>query len=149
MVILIPLLAGFVATAFMCFFMEILTRARFANADMVRAVGSLFTKSYENSLIPGLIVQFGFGIVFGFIYFAILSVFTSGSVLSGMTAGLVMGFFHGMVVSLALVIAVAEHHPLEQFQNAGLTVAASHLGGHIIYGFVVGLIFGISGIRFF
>lgn len=149
MVIIIPLLAGSVATALMCLFLEIVTRVRLVNADMVRAVGSMFTRSYDNALVPGLIIQFGFGIVFGFIYFAILSYFTSGSVLSGIFAGLLIGFFHGMVVSLALVIAVAEHHPLERFQAAGFTVAASHLAGHIIYGLVIGIVFGISGVSFF
>ena len=52
-----------------------------------------------------------------------------------------------MSVSLALVISVAEHHPLERFRKAGITVAVSHLAGHMVYGLIVGAIWGVTGIR--
>lgn len=64
------IVAGMLATMAMCTLLELITRSRLTNADMVRAVGSLFTRSYEGSLIPGLIIQFSFGIVFAFLYFA-------------------------------------------------------------------------------
>ena len=146
--IIIIILSGIFATAVMCGFLEVVARSKLANADMVRAVGSLFTASYENALKPGLIIQFGFGIVFSFIYFGVLSFFWStGPAVIGIIGGVVMGFFHGMVVGLSLVIVVAEHHPLEIFRKAGLTVAGTHLFGHMIYGLVIGIIFAASGIR--
>jgi hypothetical protein len=37
---------------------------------------------------------------------------------------------------------VAEHHPLPEFREVGVAVAAAHLVGHIIYGLVVGMILG-------
>ncbi len=147
--ILTIILAGILATGVMCAVMELITRSQLANADMVRAIGSLFTKSYDNALVPGLIIQFGFGIVFGFIYFAILSFFSSGGIPSGVVIGIVAGFFHGMVVSLAIVISVAEHHPLGRFREAGITVAMSHLAGHMIYGLTLGIVFGATGVRLF
>jgi hypothetical protein len=60
-----------------------------------------------------------------------------------------IGIFHGVVFSFLLVILVAEHHPLEQFREAGSEVAIAHLAGHIIYGLILGTLVGILGIRFF
>lgn len=140
-------IAGLIATGLMCVFLEIVTKSRIANADMIRAIGSLFTKNLENSLKPGLFVQFSFGIFFSFIYFAVMGFFVPDSLLYGMTVGFVMGFFHGMVVSMALVVSVAEHHPLEQFKDAGFEIAAAHVGGHIIYGLTIGVIYGLTGVK--
>lgn len=139
--------AGLIATGLMCVFLEVITRSRIANADMIRAIGSLFTKKLENSFTPGLFVQFSFGIFFSFIYFSILGFFVPSTLLYGMTVGFVMGFFHGMVVSMALVVSVAENHPLEQFKEAGFEIAAAHVGGHIIYGLTIGVIYGLTGVR--
>jgi len=44
------------------------------------------------------------------------------------------------VVSFALVVLVAEHHPLERFQKAGMGVAVAHLLGHLVYGLIIGLL---------
>ena len=53
---LIILAAGFIATGLMCLLLEFITKTRLANADMIRAIGSLYTGSYHNALIPGLII---------------------------------------------------------------------------------------------
>ena len=45
----------------------------FANGDMVRAIGSAITRREENSLIPGLITHFFFGVVFTALYVFLLS----------------------------------------------------------------------------
>ena len=145
--VLIIILSGFFATGIMCFVMELITRSKIANADMIRAVGSLFTKKYDNSLIPGIVIQFSFGIFFAIIYIAILNFFVPPSLPKGLFAGFAMGFFHGIVVSLALVITVAEHHPLETFRHSGFAVAAAHVIGHIIYGVTIGIIYGITGVN--
>jgi hypothetical protein len=49
-------------------------------------------------------------------------------------------------MSFILVIAVAEHHPLPEFREAGFTVAVAHVVGHVVYGALVGLVLGMSGI---
>ncbi|MND05087.1 hypothetical protein D3C83_256700 [compost metagenome] len=51
-----------------------------------------------------------------------------------------------MVVSLGLVWVVAERHPLEEFNEAGLAIGLSHIIGHVAFGLVVGLVIGISPI---
>ena len=143
------MLSGVLATTVMCIFLEMVTRAKLANADMVRAVGSVFTGSYENSLKPGLVIQFGSGIIFSFIYFGTLSYFSTGPAAVGAVMGAVIGLFHGMVVGLGIVVAVAEHHPVARFREAGFMVAASHVFGHMIYGLIIGTIFAATGIRIF
>jgi uncharacterized membrane protein YagU involved in acid resistance len=132
----------------MSFVMWLITRSGLANADMIRAIGSLYTRSYENAFIPGIIIHYTAGIIIAFFYTAFLSIFSLGSVGSYIGIGAMVGVFHGLVVSFLLVVLVAEHHPLEQFQKAGSEVAVAHMVGHIIYGLIVGAMIGIAGIRF-
>jgi hypothetical protein len=54
--------------------------------------------------------------------------------------GSMMGFVQGLVVSIGLVIVVAEHHPVERFRKAGVKVALIHLIAHVIFGAIVGLV---------
>ncbi len=143
------LFTGIISTFLMIIFLELVTRTKLANADMVRAIGSVITGSYDNALLTGLVIQFGFGIIFSFIYFGILSYFNSSLGLNGVLGGGLIGFFHGVVVGFVGVIAIAEHHPLKNFKDAGMTVAIAHLFGHIVYGLSLGIIFNETGIRIF
>lgn len=146
---IVVLFSGIISTFLMVLFLELVTRTKLANADMVRAIGSIITKNYDNALVPGLVIQFGFGIVFSFIYFGILSYFNSTIGLNGVLGGGLIGLFHGVVVGFVGVVTVAEHHPLTKFKEAGFTVAAAHLFGHIVYGLAIGIIFQETGIRIF
>jgi len=145
--ILIIILSGILGTGGMSLVMWLITRSGLANADMVRAVGSIYTRSYENALLPGIIMHFTAGIIFAFLYVVFLSLFSLGSVGAYIGMGAMTGVFHGLVVSFLIVVLVAEHHPIEQFQKAGSEVAVAHLVGHIIYGLIVGAVIGIAGIR--
>ena len=145
--ILIIILSGILGTGGMSLVMWLITRSGLANADMVRAVGSIYTRSYENALLPGIIMHFTAGIIFAFLYVLFLSLFSLGSVGAYIGMGAMTGVFHGLVVSFLIVVLVAEHHPIEQFQKAGSEVAVAHLVGHIIYGLIVGAVIGIAGIR--
>lgn len=147
--ILFVIFAGLIATAIMSFLMETMTKSGIADADMVRAVGSIITKSYDESFKTGLVIQFSFGVFFSFIYFLIFGYFVPPNLFIGAFAGFAMGFFHGMVVSLGIIVVVAEHHPVERFRNAGFEVAVGHVGGHIIYGLILGIIYGITGLGFY
>lgn len=146
--ILLTILAGILGTAGMTFFMWLIHRSGLANADMMRAIGSLYTRSYEKSLLPGFIIHFGIGSILAFLYTAFLSIFYLKSVIAITGLGGMLGLFHGLVVSLALVALVAEHHPLEHFQKAGSEVVVAHMVGHVIYGLIVGAVIGVTGISF-
>jgi len=139
------ILGGLLGTGGMTFVLYAFDKAGLANGDMVRAVGSLITKNYENSIAPGLVVHFSSGILFSIIYTIIIDLFNPNFVEQCIAYGIAAGVFHGAVVALMLVVA-AEHHPLEKFQKATFSVAALHWGAHIVFGFIVGLIVGATTI---
>ncbi len=146
---ILTVLAGIVGTAGMSLAMWIITKSGIANASMIRAIGSMFTKSYDNSFRPGLIVHFISGILFAFLYVILISLFAPTSLAASIGAGAMIGVFHGVAFGFLLVVTVAEHHPLEQYRNAGFEVAIAHFAGHVIYGILVGLVVGLTGARIF
>ena len=135
--------AGIIATAGMTALLWLFDKTGKINANMVRAIGSAVTRSAETSLWPGLIIQFVSGILFAFIYMTALNMLQMQEILSLVIAGGVIGFAHGFAFSFVMVI-LAEHHPVEKFQNAGFQVAIVHFLAHIVYGLLVGLVFGLS-----
>ncbi|MEM7009063.1 MAG: DUF6789 family protein [Thermodesulfobacteriota bacterium] len=141
--------AGIVGTTGMSLVMWFITSTGLANAAMIRAIGSMFTKSYENALGPGLLLHYISGILFAFLYVLLISLLSPDSLVGAIGAGAMIGIFHGVAFAFLLVIMVAEHHPIEQFRNAGFEVAIAHLVGHLVYGLLVGTVVGITGIRVF
>ncbi len=146
---ILTVVAGIVGTAGMSLAMWLITASGIANAAMIRAIGSLFTKSYDNSFEPGIVIHFISGILFAFLYVILISIFAPTSVAAAIGAGAMIGVFHGVAFSFLLVIMVAEHHPIEQFRNAGFEVAIAHFVGHVIYGLLVGVVVGVTGTRLF
>jgi hypothetical protein len=138
-------LSGIIATAGMTFLLNSITKAGIVNADMVRAVGSLFTKSLTNAFQIGLVIHFISGIIFALVYTWVIVSFQFHSFLSTIGSGALIGFIHGAVVSFLLVASVAENHPVKEFQEAGFSVAVAHWGGHILYGLIVGAVIGLVG----
>ena len=141
MTVLTIIISGLISTILMSLILEGITRSKLANADMIRALGSIYTRKYSNSLTPGIILMLFSGVLFSLIYYVIIGFFVPQPGIATVLAGLAMGLFHGMVVSLGLVVLVAEYHPLEKFRKAGFTVAASHVVGHVFYGFTIGTLF--------
>jgi len=141
---LIPGAAGLVATVCMSLFMTGITRLGLANADMVHAVGTLFTKKKENATIPGLLVHLFSGMGFAYFYAAAISIFPI-SALSSICVGAMLGGFHGLAVAFILVALVAENHPMQEFRDAGGQVSIAHFLGHVLYGIVIGAGIGLSG----
>ncbi len=147
--VIATVIAGIVGTAGMSIVLWAVTRSGIAPAPMIRAIGSMFTGSYDNSFLPGLITHFIVGILIAFVYALLISLFSPTSVAAYIGAGAMIGVFHGVSFGFVLVIAVAEHHPLEQFRDAGSQVALAHFVGHVVYGILVGTVLGITGARFF
>ena len=151
--VILVVLSGLISSTAMVVFLELVHGFRFAKADMIRAIGSLMTHDRSTAFAPGLFIHYASGVLFAFLYAGIgVLAFGSGIivpdffiVLSVMT---LVGLFHGMVVTMSLVIAVAEYHPLEEYRNAGIGVAVSHLFAHVIYGFFIGLCFALSDLSF-
>ena len=139
------LLAGLVGTSFMSVVMTVIHRREWANADMIRALGSCVTKSYEKALGWGLGIHFTSGALFAIPYAAILSAFPDGGFVVRIGLGTLLGLVHGLVMSLVLLAVVSEKHPLPQFQKAGFEVGVAHIFGHIAYG--VGVAFMVELLR--
>ncbi|MGC1478869.1 MAG: DUF6789 family protein [Chthoniobacterales bacterium] len=135
-----PLFAGIVGTALMTAFLLIPRWLKIANVDIIRAVGALVTKREDNAWKPGMAIHLFSGIVFGYIYWAALSL--AGLPLNIWT-GIVLGAVHGAIVMLLTGIAVMEHHPMRKYQDRGPMTGFMQLLAHVIYGGTVGLIIQI------
>lgn len=142
--ILTSLVAGMLGAGAMELVMWLITRDGWAKANMIVAVGSLVTRSREKALRTGIrlhaVSAFGFAMLYAFA----LMRFGFSHLPTSFFAGIGFGFIHGLIVSLMLVWVVAERHPLEEYQEAGLAVGVSHLAGHVAYGALVGLVVGLS-----
>ena len=147
--VIATIIAGIVGTAGMSIVLWAITSSGVAHAPMIRAIGSMMTGSNENAYLPGLIVHFIAGILIAFVYALLINLFSPNSLAGYIGAGAMIGVFHGVSFGFILVIAVAEHHPLEEFREAGSQVAIAHFVGHVIYGILVGAVLGLTGARFF
>jgi len=137
---------GLVATAAMTGILYVITTSGKANADMVRALGSLLTKSLDNAMAAGFVFHFLGGAFWAVVYTLFLTAFQSPDIFTMTVLGGALGLFHGVIFALAMVIFVAENHPVERFREAGPRVAVAHLIGHIVYGIVLGAWIGNAGI---
>ena len=135
-------LAGFIATAAMSGALYAIHWRGLAEADMIRAIGSIVTRKEENAMLPGLILHFLSGIVFAFLYVIVWSALPTEGFVHYVALGLLTGFAHGLIVSFVLVVLVAEHQPVPRFQQARVEVAVAHLAAHVIFGLLVGLVAG-------
>jgi len=144
--LLFSAVAGVIGTGGMTFIMYLVNKMGITNARMVIAIGSLLTKTRENAIRVGLIMHFTAGVIFAILYTLFFSLYGISGIIQLVGFGFGFGFIHGFIMSFILVIAVAEHHPLEEFRDAGFPVAIAHVVGHMVYGTLVGLVIGLSGI---
>jgi hypothetical protein len=139
--------AGIAATTAMVLVMYAIHAMKWANADMVRAIGSIYTRSYEMSLLPGLVSHYAIGIAFSFLYAMLIGVApvsTGGGIV---IIALLTGLVHGIVMSLFLAVMVAEHHPLPEFRSADVGVIGAHVAGHVVYGATLGICLALAGAK--
>ena len=137
--------AGLLGTTAMTFFLYYVTKMEITNANMVDAIGSMFTHSVENSWKVGILLHLTSGVAFGILYTLGFNLFEVQGFGLHLLVGTAFGSAHGFVMSFLLVSSVASHHPLPEFRQAGMGIAAAHLIGHVVFGFVVGAVVGYSG----
>lgn len=138
--ILTALVAGVLGGLVMEVVLWLIGRGGWAKADMIVALGSMFTKSRETAWRVGAVLHIISAIVFALIYTLLMHVLGATEMPWSAALGVGVGFLHGLIVSLGLVWVVAEQHPLEEFNEAGLAIGLSHIVGHVAYGAVVGLV---------
>lgn len=142
--LIVATLAGLAGALAMTTVMRLMSRTRIGAGDMIVAVGGLLTRSRENARMVGVILHGISAIFFGVLYSVLLVALELDHWPAGLLAGMGMGIFHGLVVSLSLVWVVAEHHPLPEFQEASPAIFLEHFAGHVAYGTVVGLIIALA-----
>lgn len=141
------ILAGLAGTAAMTMLMGLIRKLGVADADMIRAIGSVFTGSLDRSLLVGATLYTMGGMVFAMLYAVALSFLPIEGFWPILGVSSLMGFVHGFAMSFLLVVTVAEHHPVQRFRDAGISVALAHLVGHVAYGAGVGLVLGAIGLN--
>ena len=137
---LVPGIAGLIGVAVMTFFLR---RARFLHlpeTQMIRAIGSMITKDPKKALLPGTIIHTLGGVLFAYGYFLFLKTApdAGGSIFIIVVVCTMMGFVHGLMVTLFLVISVAQYHPNERFRKLDPGDMAAHVIAHIAYGATIG-----------
>ena len=138
------LIAGVLGGVVMEAVLWVIGRGGWAKADMIVALGSMFTKSRESAWRVGAMLHILSAIGFALGYTLLLHALGYTAMPWSAALGAGVGFLHGLIVSLGLVWVVAEQHPLEEFNEAGLAIGLSHIVGHVAYGIVVGFVVGVS-----
>jgi uncharacterized membrane protein YagU involved in acid resistance len=146
MTLLAILFAGFVGTILMSMTMGLIHRTGWANADMIRAVGSLVSRRMEGAFAAGVGLHLAAGLVFAFPYTFILGRLAQAGPLMTLGLGALMGAAHGVVMAIALVTVGSAHHPVTRFRDAGFEVGLAHVVGHVAYGVGVALCVSVLGI---
>jgi hypothetical protein len=142
--LLVALVAGVLGGIAMEGVLWLIGRGGWAKADMVVALGSLFTKSRDTAWRVGALLHLCAAIGFAIAYTLLLTTLGYTKMPGSMMLGAGVGFVHGLIVSLGLVWVIAEQHPLEEFNEAGMAIGLSHIVGHVAYGAVVGFVVGIA-----
>lgn len=122
----------------------VIGRGGWAKADMIVALGSLFTKSRDSAWRVGAMLHGVSAVVFAIGYTLLMLTLGYTHMPWSAALGAGVGLLHGLVVSLGLVWVIAEQHPLEEFNEAGMAIGLSHIVGHVAFGLVVGFVVGIS-----
>lgn len=143
--VLTSLVAGMLGAIAMEVVMWAITRAGWAQGNMIVAIGSVITRSREHALRAGVMLHAISAVAFAMVYTFAMKELGLAHFPTAFFAGIGFGVIHGMIVSLMLVWIVAERHPLKEFREAGLAVGVSHFAGHVAYGAVVGLVIGLAG----
>ncbi len=135
--ILVPLLAGLLGTLIMALLQLLPAKLGWTRVDIIRAAGTYLTRDSANAFLPGMVMHFIVGIVFGYVYYFAFAFVGGGLSLNALT-GMLAGTIHGVIVMLFVTVAVLEHHPTTQYQSRSPMTAFSQILAHAVYGLVVG-----------
>lgn len=142
------LVTGLIATFSMTGVLALLHGPSMTTSDMIRALGSVFTRNISKTFQVGLFAHLLIGTLSAFIYVSIWSIFNFSGLRDYALVGSIVGFAHGLFVSFLLIVKVAEYNPVGRFRRVGFGVALAFLGAHVIYGLTVGLGVGAFDSRF-
>lgn len=145
--IFLTLFAGTLGIAGMSLLLLLSTRSGFIKTDMIREIGSIYTKSYDSALLPGAAMHLAAGAVIALIYIAFVSPFFSCSIVSSIGMGAVTGLLCGIAVSSLLLVLIKKHYPIKHLHEFSFEVAAVYLIGCAVYGVILGVVAGIMHVK--
>jgi hypothetical protein len=147
--LLLNILAGLLSAFGMILFFAFTHRLLQNRLDVNRAMGTFVRPAWEKGLMPGIMIHLLFGVLWAFVYafiFQFLPLSLGGnSTVVYVGLGFGLGFNHGMIAAMFFNTALALH-PLEEAKENRLGLSMIFCGGHIIYGFLVGLFYGLFGL---
>jgi len=145
---IVPAIAGLIGVIVMNIFLRAVKIFNVPESQMIRAIGSIVTKNADTAMVPGTILHAIGGLFFAYVYYVLIH-FTpeisnemeGGAVIFMFICGLI-GIVHGLLVTLFLVISVAQYHPLERYRSMEPSDMAAHVIAHGAYGATVGFMIG-------
>lgn len=145
---LYPVLFGLIATLAMSLLLYAIGQSGAQGAEWVKGIGSSIPTPAGGSQVPGAAIHVIAGIVFAYVY-ALLGRQFAFQVPGQMIAlGVVVGLVKGIVASLVLGMLAFDQDPMGRVSQAGLGVGIVHAVGHAVYGLLVSVLFGISGVEY-
>jgi hypothetical protein len=129
------LLGGISGTIVMTVFLLLPRWMGWGKIDVIRAVGALMTGKKEKVFSHGLIIHLSMGILFAYLYGAILDL---SNIPLNALSGLFLGCLHGSIVLMLVCIMIMEHHPIAAYHEKGLGTGFAQLLAHMLYGLTLG-----------
>lgn len=141
-----PIFAGLVGTTVLTVLVSLPRFFGMKSADMVTALGALVSteRTPGRAFLPGLLIHYLMGLGFAALYLVGFRAF--GFPFNPVT-GAFVGVFHGglamVVVEMVIFRRLARGQDPHALDNEARIAAAVQLVGHILYGAVVGWIYGL------
>lgn len=142
---LFTVIFGLIATFLMSLFLKLMRGVNAPWAQEVYAIGSVVPKPAWGAGWPGMFVYLASALVGAFAY---ISLGTQGdyTVATLLGFGVVAGVIRGGVCSMLLALLAAEQGPFLRFVQAGPGPGITHFAGNVLFGLIVSLLFGLSGV---
>lgn len=137
-------LAGIVGAIGMSLILGLFGRVGWTRANLVVALGHLFVRANRAAIVVGGLIHCLAGIVFALIYVAIFMLFDLTTFTAILFVGLGFGWAHGIVASLIFVVATVISNPEGELRKVQFAGGPAYFIAHMVYGFLVGLVIGLS-----
>lgn len=144
--VLVAAVAGLIGAAGMAAVLFLFSRKGWTRANLIVALGSVVTRKSQNAFGVGITLHAVAGIVFAMVYTIIFAFFGLDHPLAILFVGLFLGFLHGIVMSLIIVVTLVLSEGDGEFKKVEFSAGPVHLIGHIVYGLLVGAVVGLSGL---
>lgn len=139
------LLSGCIAALVMGALVQWSSRGKATDTDGVQALGNFGLLGLGHGKLAGWIVHVVAGMIFAVPYALVMQWLGLTQLWHFVLAGVATGALHGYVVGFWIIILLGEHHRFRRVRDEGPVLAVIYMFSHVVYGGVVGLMFGVFG----